>query len=48
MADGAVTAMLREAIPGKVEAALRQLLAFSIGFPDPVKVEHRLARLRRA
>lgn len=35
--------MLRDAIPGQDDAILRQLLAYSVGYPTPDKIERRFA-----
>jgi ribosomal protein S18 acetylase RimI-like enzyme len=38
--------MLRDAIPEREDEPLRQLLAYSVGFPDGAKVARRLAEYR--
>ncbi len=38
--------MLRDVIPGQDDAALHHLLAFSLGFPTPTKIEQGFARYR--
>ena len=40
--------MLRDAIPGQDDAILRQLLAFSVGYPDDAKIAQRFAQYRAA
>jgi ribosomal protein S18 acetylase RimI-like enzyme len=38
--------MLRDAIPGRDDAILRQLLAYSVGYPTPETIERRFLQYR--
>jgi ribosomal protein S18 acetylase RimI-like enzyme len=43
---GEEASMLRDAIPGQDDAILRQLLMYSIGYPDDARIERRYAEYR--